>query len=55
MPDIFTKEKRSGVMSLIRSKGNKRTEVALIKIFKEQGITGWRRHLKLPGKPDFTF
>jgi DNA mismatch endonuclease (patch repair protein) len=55
MPDVFTKEKRSEVMSLIRGKGNKRTEGALIKIFKEYGITGWRRHLKLPGKPDFTF
>jgi DNA mismatch endonuclease (patch repair protein) len=53
--DIFTKAKRSEVMSLIRGKGNKRTEGALIKIFKEQGIKGWRRHLKLPGKPDFTF
>ena len=55
MPDVFTKEKRSEVMSLIKGKGNKRTEGALIKIFKEYGITGWRRHLKLPGKPDFTF
>ena len=55
MPDVFTKEKRSEVMSLIKGKGNKRTEGALIKIFKEHGITGWRRHLKLPGKPDFTF
>jgi len=55
MPDVFTKEKRSEVMSLIRGKGNKRSKGALIKIFKEYGITGWRRHLKLPGKPDFTF
>jgi DNA mismatch endonuclease (patch repair protein) len=55
MPDVFTKAKRSEVMSLIRGKGNKRTEGALIKIFKEHGITSWRRHLKLPGRPDFTF
>jgi DNA mismatch endonuclease (patch repair protein) len=55
VPDVFTKEKRSEVMSLIRGKGNKRTEGALVKIFKNQGITGWRRHLKLVGKPDFTF
>ena len=55
MPDVFTKEKRSEVMSLIRGKGNKRTEGVLVRIFKELGITGWRRHLKLPGKPDFTF
>ena len=55
MPDVFTKAKRSEVMSLIRGKGNKRTEGVLVRIFKELGITGWRRHLKLPGKPDFTF
>jgi DNA mismatch endonuclease (patch repair protein) len=55
MPDVFTKEKRSEVMSLIRGKGNKRTEGVLVKLFREEGITGWRRHLKLPGKPDFTF
>lgn len=55
MSDIFSNEKRSEVMSLIRAKGNKRTEGALVKIFREHKITGWRRHLKLPGKPDFTF
>jgi DNA mismatch endonuclease (patch repair protein) len=55
MPDIFTKAKRSEVMSLIRGKGNKRTEGVLVRLFRDEGITGWRRHLKLPGKPDFTF
>lgn len=34
MADIFTKEKRSEVMSHIRSKNNKSTEQKLIKIFK---------------------
>ena len=55
MPDVFTKAKRSEVMSLIRGKGNMRTEGVLVKIFREEGITGWRRQLKLPGRPDFTF
>jgi DNA mismatch endonuclease (patch repair protein) len=55
MPDVFTKEKRSEVMSLIKGKGNKRTEGVIAKLFKEEGITGWRRHLPLPGRPDFTF
>jgi DNA mismatch endonuclease (patch repair protein) len=41
-------------MSLIRGKGNKCTEGALVQILKEEGISGWRCHLKLPGKPDFT-
>ena len=42
-------------MSLIKGTGNKRTEGVLVQLFREEGITGWRRHLKLPGKPDFTF
>lgn len=55
MSDVFSKEKRSEVMSNIRGKGNKDTELALIKIFKKYHIIGWRRHQKLMGKPDFTF
>ena len=44
MADIFTKEERSKIMSKIRSKNNTSTELKLIKIFKEYGITGWRRN-----------
>jgi DNA mismatch endonuclease (patch repair protein) len=53
--DVFTKEKRSEVMSRIRGKGNKATEVALAKLFRAHGITGWRRHYPITGKPDFAF
>ena len=42
-------------MSLIRGAGNKDTELRLIQIFRANGITGWRRGSKLPGKPDFVF
>ena len=42
-------------MATIRAKGNKDTELALIKLFREHGITGWRRHLDVFGKPDFAF
>lgn len=42
-------------MSKIRGKGNKDTELAMIRIFKEYHITGWRRNQKVFGKPDFTF
>ena len=42
-------------MSLIRGKGNKETEQALVRMFRAAKITGWRRHLPLPGKPDFAF
>lgn len=53
--DVFSKEKRSDVMSKIRGSGNKDTELAIIQIFKEFHITGWRRNQKIFGKPDFTF
>ncbi|MDB6063854.1 MAG: mismatch repair protein Vsr [Pedosphaera sp.] len=55
MADIFTKKKRSEVMSKIRGRGNKETELALIEIFRRYKITGWRRHRALFGRPDFTF
>lgn len=55
MADIFDKEKRSAVMRSIRSKGNKSTELALAGIFREQGITGWRRGYPVKGHPDFVF
>jgi DNA mismatch endonuclease (patch repair protein) len=55
MADIWSKQKRSKVMSLIRSRGNKATELRLIEIFREFHITGWRRNQPLFGKPDFTF
>jgi DNA mismatch endonuclease (patch repair protein) len=55
VPDVFTKAKRSSVMSLIRGKGNKDTELALAKIFRHHKITGWRRNQPLFGKPDFVF
>jgi len=55
MTDIWTKQKRSEVMSLIRSHGNKATEMRLIEVFKAHEIIGWRRKQKLPGKPDFVF
>jgi DNA mismatch endonuclease (patch repair protein) len=50
MPDVFTKAKRSEVMSLIRSRGNKATEVALVKLFRSHKITGWRRHVQIGGR-----
>jgi DNA mismatch endonuclease (patch repair protein) len=55
MPDVFTEAKRSEVMSRIRGRGNKGTELALIKLFRAHGITGWRRHQPIFGKPDFIF
>lgn len=55
MADVFNKDERSQIMSKVRSKGNKSTELKLIEIFKEYGITGWRRNYKVIGHPDFVF
>ena len=55
MSDVFTKEKRSEVMSRIKGRGNKDTELALILIMKKHHISGWRRNYDLFGKPDFVF
>ena len=55
LADIWTQRKRSEVVSLIRGKGNKETEQALLSLLKRNKITGWRRRLPLPGKPDFAY
>ena len=62
MPDIITKAKRSEVMSRIRSHGNKDTELRLMKLMRDERITGWRRQLQLSlrnagvkVRPDFVF
>jgi DNA mismatch endonuclease (patch repair protein) len=53
--DCFSKAKRSWVMSRIRGKGNEKTEVHLARLMRAGGIRGWRRHLPIPGRPDFSF
>jgi DNA mismatch endonuclease (patch repair protein) len=55
MSDIFDKEKRSSIMRSVKSSKNQSTELKLISIFKENNIKGWRRGVKLKGKPDFIF
>ena len=42
-------------MSRIRGRGNRDTELRLAMLLRGAAITGWRRHLPLPGKPDFAF
>jgi DNA mismatch endonuclease (patch repair protein) len=55
MPDVFDQKTRSEVMKRVKSKGNKSTEMKMIKIFKENGIKGWRRNYPVKGHPDFVF
>jgi DNA mismatch endonuclease, patch repair protein len=42
-------------MSRVRGRGNAVTELKMLSLLKQNKITGWRRHLPLPGKPDFAF
>ena len=44
MADIFSKAKRSEVMSRIRSRGNRDTELVLVHLLRAHKISGWRRH-----------
>ncbi len=46
---------RSRIMAQVRSRGNRSTELALIRILRRYRITGWRRGVPLEGKPDFVF
>jgi DNA mismatch endonuclease, patch repair protein len=55
MPDVFSKAKRSEVMARIRSHGNKDTELALLRLLRRQGLSGWRRLQPVFGRPDFVF
>jgi DNA mismatch endonuclease (patch repair protein) len=42
-------------MRTVRSKGNKSTELRLIKLLKENNVVGWRRNYLVKGHPDFVF
>lgn len=53
--DVFSKSKRSQIMKCVKSSGNKSTEMKLIQYFNAHHITGWRRHYKVKGHPDFVF
>jgi DNA mismatch endonuclease (patch repair protein) len=55
MSDTFTPEERSRIMSRIRSRGNRSTELRFVRLLKQHRLSGWRRKSTLPGKPDFIF
>lgn len=55
MTDVYDKATRSAVMRKVRSKGNKSTEQRLVTLFRENGISGWRRNYPVKGHPDFVF
>ena len=48
-------EKRSAAMGKVRGKGNRTTEMRLRYALVRAGISGWRLHVPIPGRPDFYF
>jgi len=42
-------------MSAVKGRGNLSTELRMVALLRAAGITGWRRGVSLPGKPDFVF
>ncbi|MBN2580939.1 MAG: very short patch repair endonuclease [Pirellulales bacterium] len=46
---------RGQLMSRVRSTGNKTTENRLIFLLRRAGLSGWRRHRPILGKPDFAW
>jgi len=55
MADVFSAKKRSEVMSLIRSRGNRDTELRMLALLQQYKLKGWRRGVDLVGKPDFVW
>jgi DNA mismatch endonuclease (patch repair protein) len=47
MADVFSRSMRSEVMSRIRGRGNKATEMAFMRLLRLNRISGWRRHLPI--------
>lgn len=52
---LSTTPERSALMSKVKGSGNRSTEMAMVALLRSYGLSGWRRHLPLPGKPDFVF
>lgn len=53
--DNLDKRQRSEAMAKVRARGNASTELRVAGLFRTHKIKGWRRHLPLAGRPDFTF
>lgn len=53
--DTVSTQKRSEIMSRVKSNNNTSTELQVIKLFKDHKIKGWRRKYKIKGKPDIVF
>lgn len=55
MADTVDRRTRSRYMAAVKSTGNLSTEAKMVGILRRGGLKGWRRHLRLPGTPDFSW
>jgi len=56
MSDPLRPEERSALMSKVRGKGNRSTELRVASALRRNKVNGWRRQLTdIHGKPDFFF
>lgn len=55
MADVFSNEERSAIMSKVRSKQNRSTELRFIALLRQENIHGWTRNYPVKGHPDFVF
>lgn len=64
MADTLSRAARSALMAKVRGRGNASTELALARVLRAEGLTGWRRQRRLTGgrgdeawkvRPDFVF
>lgn len=46
---------RSAIMRAVRSRGNRATELVLVRLLRQYHLVGWRRGFRLAGNPDFVF
>lgn len=52
---MFDETERSRIMRSVKSRNTRSTELAMIKLFKDNHITGWRHSYNVIGHPDFVF
>jgi DNA mismatch endonuclease (patch repair protein) len=53
--DVFSRKERSKIMAKVRGRENAATELKLMSLLRAAKITGWRRHFRVFGNPDFVF
>jgi DNA mismatch endonuclease (patch repair protein) len=54
-PTTFGGLTRSRLMQRVRSTGNETTEQRMARLLRKARLRGWRRHLRVLGKPDFAW